>query len=277
MVKAQLIFKIATLLKERDLKQMEAGELFGVQQPIVSRMLRGDFRQFSVERLLRFLVALDQDVDIVVKPHRDKTTPLRCASPDALGIADRRNLTCRTPKAHLSRPCPNCLVLGCIVTVEVLDRLADDLDQESIAKNTRTSYLSDWASWLYFCERHRIKPIPADPADVRRYLTQVGAVGGRKGAKLRPRSAQRHLAAIAAAHRAVGLEFDTQHPILKRTMAGILRRYGARQQGARALRAADIERCARVSVWICDRSATRLYFCSDSRAASAARRLWRSM
>jgi hypothetical protein len=33
-------------------------------------MLRGDFRQFSVERLLRFLVALGQDVEIVVKPHR---------------------------------------------------------------------------------------------------------------------------------------------------------------------------------------------------------------
>jgi len=32
-------------------------------------MLRGDFRQFSVERLLRFLVALDQDVRIIVKPH----------------------------------------------------------------------------------------------------------------------------------------------------------------------------------------------------------------
>jgi predicted XRE-type DNA-binding protein len=35
-------------------------------------MLRGDFRQFSVERLLRFLVALDQDVEIVVKPHRGR-------------------------------------------------------------------------------------------------------------------------------------------------------------------------------------------------------------
>jgi len=35
-------------------------------------MLRGEFRQFSVERLLRFLVALDQDVEIVVKPHRDR-------------------------------------------------------------------------------------------------------------------------------------------------------------------------------------------------------------
>lgn len=30
-----------------------------------------DFRQFSVERLMRFLVALGQDVEIVVKPHRD--------------------------------------------------------------------------------------------------------------------------------------------------------------------------------------------------------------
>ncbi len=34
-------------------------------------MLRGEFRQFSVDRLLRFLVALDQDVEIAVKPHRD--------------------------------------------------------------------------------------------------------------------------------------------------------------------------------------------------------------
>ena len=35
-------------------------------------MLRGDFRQFSVERLLRFLVSLDQDVHIVVEPHHDR-------------------------------------------------------------------------------------------------------------------------------------------------------------------------------------------------------------
>jgi predicted XRE-type DNA-binding protein len=51
---------------------VEAAGLFGVRQPDVSKMLRGEFRQFSVERLLRFLVALDQDVEIVVKPHRDR-------------------------------------------------------------------------------------------------------------------------------------------------------------------------------------------------------------
>lgn len=71
-IKAQLVFKIDTIIKKRGLKQVEAADLFGVRQPDISKMLRGDFRQFSVERLLRFLVALDQDVAIVVKPHRDR-------------------------------------------------------------------------------------------------------------------------------------------------------------------------------------------------------------
>jgi predicted XRE-type DNA-binding protein len=71
-VKAQLVFKIDTLIKERGLKQVEAAGLFGIRQPDVSKMLRGEFRQFSVERLLRFLVALGQDVDIIVKPHLDR-------------------------------------------------------------------------------------------------------------------------------------------------------------------------------------------------------------
>ena len=74
LVKAQLVYRIDALMKARDLKQVAAAKLFGVKQPDVSKMLRGDFRQFSVERLLRFLVALGQDVEIVVKPHRGKRT-----------------------------------------------------------------------------------------------------------------------------------------------------------------------------------------------------------
>ena len=73
MVKAKLVLKIDTLMRASDLKQIEAARLFGVKQPDVSKMLRGDFRQFSVERLMRFLVALGQDVEIVVTPHRDRT------------------------------------------------------------------------------------------------------------------------------------------------------------------------------------------------------------
>ncbi len=72
LIKAQLVFKIDTIMKRRRMKQKEAAALFGVRQPDISNMLRGEFRQFSVERLLRFLVKLDQDVEIVVKPHRNR-------------------------------------------------------------------------------------------------------------------------------------------------------------------------------------------------------------
>jgi predicted XRE-type DNA-binding protein len=72
LIKASLVLKIDDLMKQRGLKQVEAAKLFGVKQPDVSKMLRGEFRQFSVERLLRFLVALGQDVDIVVRPHKGR-------------------------------------------------------------------------------------------------------------------------------------------------------------------------------------------------------------
>ncbi len=71
-VKAQLVYKIDTIIKKRRLKQAEAARLFGVKQPDISKLLRGEFRQFSVERLMRFLVALDQNVAIVVTPSRGK-------------------------------------------------------------------------------------------------------------------------------------------------------------------------------------------------------------
>jgi predicted XRE-type DNA-binding protein len=72
LVKAQLVYKIDAIMKRRKMKQAEAAALFGVHQPDVSKMLRGEFRQFSVERLLGFLVKLDQDVEIVIRPHRDR-------------------------------------------------------------------------------------------------------------------------------------------------------------------------------------------------------------
>lgn len=72
-LKAQLVEKIDALLRERGLKQVEAARLFGAKQPDVSKLLHGDFRQFSVERLLRFLLALGQDVEIVVRPRPTST------------------------------------------------------------------------------------------------------------------------------------------------------------------------------------------------------------
>ena len=72
LIKAQLVYKISRIMKDRRLTQVAAAKIFGVKKPDVSKMLRGDFRQFSVERLLNFLVALGHDVEIVVRPHRRK-------------------------------------------------------------------------------------------------------------------------------------------------------------------------------------------------------------
>lgn len=77
LIKAKLVLKIDRLISERGLRQVDAARLFAVTQPDVSKMLRGDFRQFSVERLMRFLVALGQDVEIVVRPHGDAEAALR--------------------------------------------------------------------------------------------------------------------------------------------------------------------------------------------------------
>ena len=68
LVKAQLASKIADLIKRRRLTQMEAAELFGMPQPKVAAMLNGRFRGISEEKMMRCLLALGQNVQIVVKP-----------------------------------------------------------------------------------------------------------------------------------------------------------------------------------------------------------------
>ena len=70
LVKAQLASKIADIMKRRRLTQMGAAELFGMPQPKVSAMLNGRFRGISEERMMRCLLALGQNVQIVVKPAR---------------------------------------------------------------------------------------------------------------------------------------------------------------------------------------------------------------
>jgi predicted XRE-type DNA-binding protein len=67
-IKAELVHQIAAILKDERLTQKDTAVRLGTAQPDVSRMLAGHFRQFSVERLMRFLVALGQDVKIVVRP-----------------------------------------------------------------------------------------------------------------------------------------------------------------------------------------------------------------
>jgi len=67
LLKAELVGRIQDRIDERKLTQVQAAKVMGIGQPDVSRMLRGRFRDFSVERLMRFLTALGCEVDIVVR------------------------------------------------------------------------------------------------------------------------------------------------------------------------------------------------------------------
>ena len=67
LAKAELARRIGNILKRRRLTQAQAATLLGIDQPKVSALLRGKLGGFSTDRLLRFLMALDRDVDIVIK------------------------------------------------------------------------------------------------------------------------------------------------------------------------------------------------------------------
>ncbi|MFI5091994.1 MAG: helix-turn-helix domain-containing protein [Candidatus Acidiferrales bacterium] len=68
LVKAQLVTKIADIIRQRGLTQEKAAKLLGLTQPKISRLLKGQFRGISERRLLRCLTRLGRDVQIVVKP-----------------------------------------------------------------------------------------------------------------------------------------------------------------------------------------------------------------
>ena len=79
LIKAGLVVKIGRIVRQRELTQAAAAQLMGIDQPKVSAMLAGEFRGYSVERLMRFLVALGHDVEIVVKPRKRGAAELRVA------------------------------------------------------------------------------------------------------------------------------------------------------------------------------------------------------
>ena len=67
-LKAQIVAELYRLSNGRKLTQAKAGDLMGITQPEVSRLFKGKFREYSVERLMLFLTAFDRDVEIVSRP-----------------------------------------------------------------------------------------------------------------------------------------------------------------------------------------------------------------
>jgi len=70
--RAELARNINRIIDERQLTQAKAAKILEIDQPKVSAIRRGRLTGFSVERLMKLLTRLDQDVRISIEPKREQ-------------------------------------------------------------------------------------------------------------------------------------------------------------------------------------------------------------
>ena len=67
-LKAQIVAELHRLTSQDSLTQAQAGARMGVSQPEVSRLFKGNFREYSAARPMGFLTAFGEDVEIIARP-----------------------------------------------------------------------------------------------------------------------------------------------------------------------------------------------------------------
>jgi predicted XRE-type DNA-binding protein len=85
LAKADVARQLISIVKARGLTQTETARILGIDQPKVSALLRGRLGGFSMERLMRFLVLLGQQVEVLVKEPVQSRPTLRVFSPEPIG------------------------------------------------------------------------------------------------------------------------------------------------------------------------------------------------
>jgi len=66
--RVQLTMRLKDIIKDRQLTQSSAAEIFGIPQPHISELRNYKLKRFSSERLLHFITQLDRDIEIVIRP-----------------------------------------------------------------------------------------------------------------------------------------------------------------------------------------------------------------
>ncbi|MBA2648986.1 MAG: XRE family transcriptional regulator [Legionella sp.] len=69
LLKTKFAMIINRIIKERNLTQVKAAKLLDIDQPKISRLSRGQLSGFSIDKLMVFLILLNQDIEVNVKPH----------------------------------------------------------------------------------------------------------------------------------------------------------------------------------------------------------------
>lgn len=66
-LKAALAMQMSTTIKRRQLTQRDAGEMLGIPQSHVSRIMNGKLEGMTADRMLRMLLKLGCDIDIAIR------------------------------------------------------------------------------------------------------------------------------------------------------------------------------------------------------------------
>lgn len=72
LARAQIMFRISEIIKERNLTQKQAAKLLDIPQSKVSCLINGKLSMFSLDHLFRILNALDRNVEIIIRPKSKK-------------------------------------------------------------------------------------------------------------------------------------------------------------------------------------------------------------
>ncbi len=81
LAKVQLAIKINDIIKKRRLTQTKAAKLLDIDQPKISALSTGRLAGFSLERLMRFLMILGQDVTIKVSKAKKTKANINVITP----------------------------------------------------------------------------------------------------------------------------------------------------------------------------------------------------
>ncbi len=68
LIRAKIMSRITEIIKGRGLNQAQAGKILNLTQSKVSNLMNGKLSVFSLEHLFKLLIALEWDVEIIVKP-----------------------------------------------------------------------------------------------------------------------------------------------------------------------------------------------------------------
>ena len=91
----------------------------------------------------------------------------------------------------------------------------------SSAANTTRAYVSDWADFTAWCDRHGRQSLPADPPTLADYIAALAS----PPRNLKVSTIARRCTAIARAHRLAGFETPLRD-VARDTMTGIRRTLG---------------------------------------------------